>query len=444
VAATNLLNPFLENEVDLIVGSDGGEWFNLERVNANPPLYFQALAEMCAGQRESEHKAKYRRSVWASKRDSIKAGKFVSMMGLPCWLENGEDRYIIRQDVVKVIKRIFSLYLSGMGCYSIVAKLNSEKVPVPTNGRKNATIWNSTFIQRLLKNKALIGYYSPRENPALEQAGVFPSILDEQTFYAANSKLQERTHYRGKTGEAVNLVGGLAKCADCGATIIKHFSHGTARLVCSNYRKGTCSAKGINYADFERGLLTFSIAVPELLKGVTSQVIEADATGELQGKIADAQKQIDKLYKMIVSDDNPSETLKAGLKTFEAKKLALQAELKAETVRVKGTPQLNDAYYETLKQLATDNLTDHSSRLKLREAIRGCVKFIEVDTPLKSARVVFHNYELFFDMTFHKDGFTVFDNEGRPMNLESAFLLMRGKKEGWITPDGKILESLNN
>jgi DNA invertase Pin-like site-specific DNA recombinase len=405
--AAPLLMDILNNGVDMVVGAYGGEYFSKETVNANPFTFYRALDEMNRGYGESKRKSEMQAHKWQSRREAVANGKFVKIIGLPAWLENGDKSYLVRQDVVKVIKRVFSLYLSGMGCYSIVAKLNNEKVPVPTMGRKNASLWNSTWIQRLLKNKALIGYYQ-------ERADVFPHIIDDATFYAANAKLKERTHHRGKQGETVNLFAGIATCKTCGATLIRHYSHGNVNLVCSNYRKGTCHAQGIRFNDLEQAFIPHVHDIPTLVQSLTKVEAAPNAIDTLKGKLARTEERLARVKADYLAQEDPTKatTLASLLTDLDAQHTALAKDLELETVKAKGTPVINADYLATLSKLTSGKLRDTQNRLKLREGLRGAIERFTVDLPAKSAEIKWKTLDNPFTIQLTKSGYSVKDING--------------------------------
>ncbi|MDG5853895.1 recombinase family protein [Clostridium beijerinckii] len=54
----------------------------------------------------------------------------------------------MNQKEVKVVKRIFQDYLSGIGSFTIAKELEKEGIPTVVGGK-----WNGTTILKILKNE---------------------------------------------------------------------------------------------------------------------------------------------------------------------------------------------------------------------------------------------------------------------------------------------------
>lgn len=390
--AAPLLMDMLNNGVDLVVGSDGGEYFSRESVNANPFLLYRSLDEMNRGFGESRRKSEMAKSKWQSRREAVANGEFKPLGSLPWWLENGKNAYVVKPGMRELITRIFGLYLGGSGSQIIAKKLNAAKVPIPPNKdgslRKNANGWHPTYIQHLIKNRALIGYYHKTDHK------IFPTIVSEKEFYAANAKREQRVHFAGRRAEHINPFAGLVFCAKCGGHIITHHSgvkkYGKIRysyMMCGESRRGNCSAAGIPWDIFEE---SFSVIWEdrEMVKAFMDEdKKENSKLAELQGKLAVVASRL----RQVEADyaEAPSTPLAKIMAKLDAEETAAKRELEAATVSEKGTVPQSDAYRAFMQIFLEDDWEMPETRLKAQECLRNMIERITLDVSKRSYTVQF-------------------------------------------------------
>lgn len=175
--------------------------------------------------------------------------------------ENGE--LIINPKEAKIVKRIFSLYLSGMGGHSIAKLFNKEKVP--TVDQKQ---WHSTTVLNILKNEKYKGdallqkYYfaeinkKQRLNKGQVQQYLIrdnhEAIVSRDDWDAVQKRLQQ---FQEKHATANCLqrypLSGLLKCEHCGSTLKRQkYYKGKVVWVCSKYiREGKVACIGMRVPD---------------------------------------------------------------------------------------------------------------------------------------------------------------------------------------------------
>jgi DNA invertase Pin-like site-specific DNA recombinase len=391
--ACPLLMDMLNNSVELVVGADGGEFFSREIVNANPFLLYRAIDEMNRGFAESKRKSDMAKSKWQGRREAIESGKFTPLNSLPWWLVNGKDRYEFKPKMKELIKEIFDMYLSGYGSQTVAIKLNERNVPLPPmkNGgnRVNANGWHPTYIQNLIKNRALIGYYFKSEHK------IFPLAISEKDFYAANKKRMDRKCFAGRRAQHINPYMGLCRCAVCGGHVITHHSgvkkYGAlpyAYLQCSNSRRAKCSAAGLSYRVFEE---SFSIVwedkeMAKAFMGENNDQTSSQMT-ELQGKLAVIESRVRQVKADYIQ--TPSKALASIMAAMEEEEAKVKKELEAVTISVRGTASNGDAWERFREIFPGDDWDDPENRLKAQECLRDTVAKIEMDILGKAYTVYF-------------------------------------------------------
>jgi hypothetical protein len=184
----------------------------------------------------------------------------------PSWLSLSEDResFVLLPDRAEVVRKIFELSLSGLGCYTIAKQLNDKRVPAfGPSGR-----WDQSTVHNMLASRATIGEYQPKQyrgKRELFQAGApvpnyYPSVIEEDLFFAVQKARQRNLRTgRGRKGKHVtNLFPKLITCAYCGGPVRFHSNNKYKSLVCVTVLEGRgCFRKAWSCRDFEKSLFQF-------------------------------------------------------------------------------------------------------------------------------------------------------------------------------------------
>lgn len=240
----------------------------------------------------------------------------------------------------QVIRRVFSLYLSGMGKQAIANLFNSEKTPK----RYGQDKWHTFTIDYILKNERYMGdallqkcyttdalpyrkKFNKGEKPKYYIENSNPPIISRDIFMAAQA-FQQQKKTRHTTKQSYTLTG-LIKCPDCGHTYRRKMVGKTPYWICSYKAAGrtNCTTRAVSENSVYEA---FSVMVYKLSKH--RQCI----LGNLIEQLETIQNQ---------AGGNREKTLKIDRKIadFNAKNHVL-AQLRTQGI-------LNDAEYtaETLK-----------------------------------------------------------------------------------------------
>jgi DNA invertase Pin-like site-specific DNA recombinase len=219
------------------------------------------LVSMGRGYDESVRKSDRIRDGWAAKKTKARNEKTPLGALAPAWLvyvppneKSGTPaRYDVDQSKVDVIELIFKLSIGGKGMVAIAHELRERGIP--PFGKRGVGSWSGSSLQRLLKNRALLGEYQPSEYIPYIENGVrkrkqklvgrpieefYPPVIDEGTFLKATEALESRKiHNVTRQPKKVNVWQGVIKCAHCGGAL-----HLTTRehkyLICYKARLGQC------------------------------------------------------------------------------------------------------------------------------------------------------------------------------------------------------------
>jgi DNA invertase Pin-like site-specific DNA recombinase len=187
-----------------------------------------SLTIMSRAHEESKIKGQRIIAAWNAKRKNITKQKLTKWS--PKWLYLSDDRteFHIHQDRADIVKEIFEWSSSGLGITLIIQKLEkrgiepwgSVKPSEPI--RRHSKRWHSSYIQRILSNRTVLGEYKLRNNDVSNGHEIihnyFPTIISDELFYAVQAALKERSvrvtgRGAGRKGKTVsNLFSGLAYC----------------------------------------------------------------------------------------------------------------------------------------------------------------------------------------------------------------------------------------
>ena len=221
-----------------------------------------------------------------------------------------------------MVRRIFDETCRGVGQNAIAERLNRDGVPVFGRGQR----WHRSYIVKILANPAVVGTMVPHtldhidgrkvRRPQEPVPGYYPTIVPAEQFAAV---AETRAPLRGRhaRGTVQNILGGLARCPVCGATMTRvnkgnGSKAGRRKLVCTRAKVGAgCTYRAVDYQQVESALIHgMARAVAEAPKGSDEidadlrhveanihtgveqleELIDAVATGELRDSPALAQR----------------------------------------------------------------------------------------------------------------------------------------------------------
>ena len=224
-----------------------------------------------------------------------------------------DGELVVNEKEATVVRRIFDMYLKGIGKQRIADILNEEAVP-KKHGEK---IWNHTHITYILGNERYIGdallqkKYSTDTVPYkklpnkgekaqyyVENAG--PSIISKEIFDAAKMLSQKRMCVRRSSAD--HYLSKMLVCNKCGKTYRRLVNGGKHYWISSapNYASCDCT----NYRLREEGVYTaFSLLIYKLKENKDTLIGSAicqleqikDGNNDIENEIHSIDKQIAQL-----------------------------------------------------------------------------------------------------------------------------------------------------
>ncbi|WNC67541.1 recombinase family protein [Thalassotalea nanhaiensis] len=363
----------------------------------------QAQAE--AANKESRSRAE--RTI-ASYQKRVANGEVVAVGNLPNWISKVYDTShtppkIVGFEVIpkrgEVIRKIFEMYNDGKGANSIVRWLNEneavwmehhKRVAAHKNTRKIRSVWNESYVTRLLTDYRLIGrrVFNVGKDNESQVDDYYPITVPKGVFYQALEIRKTRTTTPSMRKYPPVIYMGITFCGYCGSRfVVQQQKNKSASIRCSGHAKGesVCFGGSSRARFLEQVLIELckdKVNYDLIFKG---NVIDV---GSLQVKQADLTSEIDLLQPKL---DKLLDLLLDGVitkETFVLRKENIEeniSKLKQDLVKVKSEVEAA-THLETTEEvefLELLNQVKHSeiptdTRLKLKSMLPKFIKRIDV------------------------------------------------------------------
>lgn len=388
--ALKLLLDLVHNGVKLVTLVDEKIW-DRKSVQDLSNLML-AIALLSRANNESVAKAERLRAVWGQKKKAALESRKIMSRECPRWLNTNEDKsaFVLLEDRVKSVHKVFEMRISGHGIVSIVNRANKEKWPVPGNG----DTWHTSLVGRLLNNRALLGEYQPYQSGQEEIKRVpvgepvqnyYPVVIDEQTFLRAQAVRERKGQFPGRRDVNYrNWLQGLLKCS-CGHSFVRKNKHsvkqpGYARYYCTARNRGVTDCPSLGSKEIETAIINaISIIAPQFWNG-TARLEELNTIADVQqvdltAAIAQRDRFLEAIGTSKVSIPALLERLSAAEAAVETAERAAAA-TRAEISELQGD---SDSVFENIVK-ALENVESLDARAALREDLSRVLVQCVVDT----------------------------------------------------------------
>jgi len=379
---------FMKAGTNLVTLDNG---INQDRTTASQPDHLLvSLMSMMRGNNESKVKSERVAKAWENKVKNATLKPLTSLC--PKWIElNGKvndatSKLVLIAHRAKVVKLIFRLASEGLGKRTIAKELNRRRIK--TFGAKT---WQDSYVQRILHNRAVLGYFQPyrvRKGEARTPigdpiAGYYPAAITQEMWDEAHQKPALPTGPRSK--RVTNLFTGLLVDHQSKSTFqleLKHL-HSANPWVYLRPRSATlgleCEDYRLKYSWFEEVFFRFCAEADWVsISKENADDLVAGETEEnhLSAQAADLEKRIRKLSRLI---ENAAEgslpTLVANLQGYEKEYRGITERL--EAIKHEATEQkLSVAVLQSPPPM--DERKEPQYRRALQLEIRKRIKQIEV------------------------------------------------------------------
>lgn len=260
---------------------------------------------------------------------------------------------IIDEEQAEIVKRIYDMFINGMGVRKIANTLTDEKIPIPSiqknlnRGNKSSVygVWQERTISDILTNPTYKGdltqcreykvsYKSKKRRKNSKEnwiiaKGACPAIIDEETFDLVQNMYQKNKNRNDKSQE--HLLRGFLICKECGHTI----SIGQAKWT----NKGEQKQKNICYCNYYKKYSRYNVCSPHKLD-----------YDELEKEIL---KDIRKKCKKYLKTNNFEELLKNNDKMTK-----IQVDLEKQLAKIQNNIKLQSTYIDSLYKDKLKGLID--------------------------------------------------------------------------------------
>ncbi len=206
------------------------------------------------------------RSAFHSK---MKQGEFISpfaSFGYEVSKENN-NKLVVDPVAAEVVKKIYNLYLTGLGFTGIAKYLNNKKIPSPSlykyrkgiklnvvsNKPREEIKWTTNAVKTILTNEVYLGHLIQGKRTTVSYKNhkikkkdksewirienTHEAIIDKEIFKKVQNNIKERTKSIKNTG-IVHIFSGKVFCLQCGHYMRKKNSKEHEYLLCSKNRDG--------------------------------------------------------------------------------------------------------------------------------------------------------------------------------------------------------------
>lgn len=178
--------------------------------------------------------------------------------------ELDHNKLVIDEEAAKVVKRIYDMYIGGLGQNTIAKILNDEGVLSPScykqrngmnyrngNKRDNESLWTYSTVRTVLRNEIYAG--NMVQNKAFRMVckkeavtlpkdkwiivnGTHEAIIEQNRWQMVQELLAHNTR-QTKLTQNVHIFAGLIRCKECGKAMVKVRRRGINYFNCGSYNR---------------------------------------------------------------------------------------------------------------------------------------------------------------------------------------------------------------
>lgn len=361
--ALTIIHEILSRGIDVYTTKDGNLYTYgdlddfAKRIQIETTLWLAHL--------ESDKKSYHGKKIWKHKSES--AGQKRATRWSPSWIVPTTTGFEINEAKAAIVRSIFAWADSGIGVQSIQRRLNKAGI-APISKRENSGYWTPTYINRLLRNRAVFGEYTLLGKT---HERYYPAVVALEQFDRVQAHLDSRNFHRGRIGKDVaNLFAGLLFCLRdrCSMRVIMRGRCKYEKRIVST--KAYQAVKGCRFVTFPYEPLehTFLQVVREL---DPADLLPPSVDGAmLRTRLHAVEAQLEKVTAQIVAGKELV-TLQRAAERLEREQKRLTRELQESATASK----VLDGLGSVIEQLASATGEErYELRLRLQSAIRRIVK----------------------------------------------------------------------
>lgn len=357
--AFDLLAPILRAGVSIVTIDDGTEYTEQSLLGTQ---IFLLMAKLQAAHGYSKALSERVTASYMERRKLAAEGKAIKRHA-PVWLNS--DGSVI-EEVAQQIRLVFDWYVSGVGKHSIAARVRES-------GVSQLAKCSGPTVQGWLTNPAVIGVWANSDSTGESIQGVYPAIVEPETFHLVQRLLTERATVRKRTSK--HFLIGLVKCDHCGASMVFHSVKGVpSAMRCLTHHRLKAAGCSNN-----RSVPVNVIKLVQVLtsnrafrRALAKQTLSASDKRRItiEAEIAQATQDINRLVALALTVDLPE--VQEKLIARKAERDALQSELA-------GLDAGDAAASESIRVLREESSLHHEDSVVLNAMLKDAGYAIRVD-----------------------------------------------------------------
>ncbi|TRB06331.1 recombinase family protein [Agrobacterium tumefaciens] len=417
--ALTLFMAIINAGIVIVTLGEDRQVYSRDRLNGDWTKLIIGLAVMSRGHEESQTKSERISAVAKRKREQAREGKGHITSITPAWIDAKRidaNRYAFTLNHhAETVKTIYEMATRGLGATVIARKLNADGVP----SFKSKDGWYQSIIKALLARHDVIGTFQPHRMQDGKRVpdgdpidNYFPATIDKDLFLRVQAMRSNPSRPGRKGNTFANLFTGLCHCAHCGGPMTMKMSRVKGNkngryLVCANYVRGHRCADGNRHFRYEPLETAILDHVKELNLADALQTARVDqAVSEINETIAgltitleELRRKEQRLAQVIEDDSEPPVAIMNLLKTRQAERQAIEAELRRQQVERQRRSIWQDNPTETCDRIGklrgaweqADDITRYDLRSEAHAAIREIIAEISFDSGDCSAMLIVEN-----------------------------------------------------
>ena len=271
--------------------------------------------------------------VRSAVRSKQERGQFIGAFASYGYRKSPDDhnKLVIDPVAAQVVRRIFSLFESGVGKVRIAKLLNADGIPCPSEYKRlcgdryhnstrhrQTTYWTYSTIHRMLQNRIYAGDMEQGRSPRSGMHGrakkldkdqwvVVPdtheAIIPRDQFHRVQQLLTQNTR-QPDFQQNISPFAGFLKCGDCGRALCKVTRAGGTYYGCGSYKRygpSVCSPHSISHRDLEQIVLedlNRVISSVRDLKALAEEAIPPAVRQDFSAQRSRIQGGLDRLYRL--------------------------------------------------------------------------------------------------------------------------------------------------
>ena len=391
-----------------------------------------SVMRICLAHEESGKKSFRLAKAWKEKRAEILTGKVFTSL-IPAWLKIENEKIVIDEPKAEIVRQIFALALAGHGLGSCT-RIANKTWP----GIGKAEHFSKSTISKILHNPQVIGLFQPcrliqdengkrRETTGDPIKGYYPSIVEEDVFFAVQSGMKSRRTSGGPMGKFVNVFQGIMFHSEdkSAMAITNKDGRRYVSLAAIEGRKGAAAYNAFPMSSLEAAILTSLAEVQVIEIGDASVDGPRRELAGIDGKIDALAKKIAELAAALAVAGNVAAVVQvmAGLERDKGTLTARQQELRGMIAAASENTAADSMklVMQIVGQSAYGEDADLDRRTRLKNAIRQLVERIECNVSVAGM--------------FRTCSFTVTPRNGKPYRYDATIHAKRKNAISVVNPD---------